>query len=115
TDYWSNLMIALRHNQNDDVQQLNVYRLSNHVNVMKTADEFKEYAQVAIDENLACEAQSVLEQGFAKKVFIEKRDVDVNARLLTTAKAKCVAEKSAVAAAENAASQEQTGDALVKA
>jgi tetratricopeptide (TPR) repeat protein len=115
TDYWSNLMIALRHGQNDDVQQLNVFRLSNQVNVMKSPDEFKEYAQVAIDENLACEAQSVLEQGFAKKVFVEKRDVDVNTRLLTTAKAKCVAEKSAVAPAENAAGQQPTGDALVKA
>ena len=115
TDYWSNLMIALRHGQNDDVQQLNVFRLSNQVNVMKSPDEFKEYAQVAIDESLACEAQSVLEQGFTKKVFVEKRDVDVNTRLLTTAKAKCVAEKAAVAPAENAANQQATGDALVKA
>jgi tetratricopeptide (TPR) repeat protein len=115
TDYWSNLMIALRHGQNDDVQQLNVFRLSNQVNVMKSPDEFKEYAQVAIDESLACEAQSVLEQGFTKKVFVEKRDIDVNTRLLTTAKAKCVAEKSAVAPAENAANQQATGDALVKA
>jgi Tfp pilus assembly protein PilF len=115
TDYWSNLMIALRHGQNDDVQQLNVYRLSNQVNVMKSADEFKEYAQVALDENLACEAQAVLEQGFTKKAFVEKRDVDVNTRLLNTAKTKCVAEKAAVAAAENAANQAATGDAFVKA
>jgi tetratricopeptide (TPR) repeat protein len=115
TEYWSNLMDALRHGDNNDVQQLNVFRLSNQVNVMKRADEFKEYAQLAIDENLACEAQSVLEQGFTKKAFVEKRDVDVNTRLLNTAKTKCIAEKAAVAAAENAAAQQPSGDALVKA
>jgi tetratricopeptide (TPR) repeat protein len=115
TEYWSNLMDALRHDENkNDVQQLNVFRLSNQVNVMKRADEFKEYAQLAIDENLACEAQSVLEQGFTKKAFVEKRDIDVNTRLLNTAKTKCVAEKAAVAAAENAANQAQTGDEFVK-
>jgi len=115
TEYWSNLMDSLRKGQNDDVQQTNVFRLGNQVNVMKRADEFKEYAQLALDESLACEAQSVLEQGFTKKAFVEKRDVDVNTRLLTTAKAKCVTEKSAVAAAENAAASQETGDALVKA
>jgi tetratricopeptide (TPR) repeat protein len=115
TEYWSNLMDALRHDENkNDVQQLNVFRLSNQVNVMKRADEFKEYAQLAIDENLACEAQSVLEQGFTKKAFVEKRDIDVNTRLLSTAKTKCVAEKAAVAAAENAANQAPTGDEFVK-
>jgi len=115
TEYWSNLMDSLRKGQNDDVQQINVFRLGNQVNVMKRADEFKEYAQLAIDESLSCEAETVLEQGFTKKAFVEKRDVDVNTRLHTTAKAKCVTEKSAVAAAENAAAQQETGDALVKA
>jgi tetratricopeptide (TPR) repeat protein len=115
TEYWSNLMDSLRKGDNNDVQQLNVFRLANQVNVMKRPDEFKEYAQLAIDENLACEAQSILEQAFTKKIFVEKRDVDVNTRLLNTAKTKCVAEKSAVAPAENAASQQPTGDALVKA
>jgi tetratricopeptide (TPR) repeat protein len=115
TEYWSNLMDSLRKGDNNDVQQLNVFRLSNQVNVMKRPDEFKEYAQLAIDESLACEAQSVLEQGFTKKAFVEKRDVDVNTRLLNTAKTKCVAEKAAVATAENAAALQPTGDALVKA
>jgi tetratricopeptide (TPR) repeat protein len=87
TEYWSNLMVALRQGDNDDVQQLNVFRLSNQVNVMKRADEYKEMAQLAIDEQLSCEAQSILEQGFTKKVFVDKRDVDVNTRLLGTASA----------------------------
>jgi Flp pilus assembly protein TadD len=114
TEYWSNLMVALRQGDNDDVQQLNVFRLSNQVNVMKRADEYKEMAQLAIDEQLSCEAQSILEQGFTKKVFVDKRDVDVNTRLLGTAKTKCVAEKAAIASADAAAKTAASGDASVR-
>jgi tetratricopeptide (TPR) repeat protein len=115
TEYWSNLMDSLRKKgDNSDIQQLNVFRLSNQVNVMKRPDEFKEMAQLAIDQNLACEAQSILEQGFTKKVFVDKRDVDVNNRLLATAKTKCATEKSALAASEASAKAAATGDADVQ-
>jgi tetratricopeptide (TPR) repeat protein len=112
-EYWSNLMDSLRKGDNNDVQQLNVFRLSNQVNVMKRPDEYKEMAQLAIDENLSCEAQAILEQGFTKKVFVEKRDLDVNTRLLGTAKTKCVAEKAAVAQKAAAAKSATSGDADV--
>ena len=115
TEYWQNLMVELRGGDNNDVQALNVLRLSSHVGVMKRPDEYKEYAQLALDEKLACEAQAILEEGFSKKVFVDKRDVDVNTRLLSTAKGRCVTEKSSVAAAENQANQAATGDELVKA
>ena len=42
---------------------------------MKRADEYKELAQLALDEKLAGEAQAALEQGFTKKVFTDQRDV----------------------------------------
>jgi TolA-binding protein len=71
-------------------------------------------AQLAIDEQLSCEAQSILEQGFTKKVFVDKRDVDVNTRLLGTAKTKCVAEKAAIASADAAAKSAASGDASVR-
>lgn len=114
-DYWSNLMKEMRGGDNNDIQQLNVFRLSSHVGVLKRPDEYKEYAQLTLDEKLSCEAQSALEEGFTKKVFVDKRDIDVNTRLLTRAKTSCDAEKSAVAAAENAGGLAATGDGLVKA
>jgi len=116
TEYWQNLMVEMRRNSdNSDVQTLNVMRLSSHVGVMKRPDEYKEFAQLSLDEKLACESQTVLEEGFTKKVFVDKRDVDVNTRLLNTAKTRCVAEKAAVAAAESAGAIAATGDGLVKA
>lgn len=113
-EYWQNLMFALRQGDTDDVQKLNVMRLSVYVNVMKHAEEYKEMAQLALDENLAAEAQSVLEQGFAKKVFVEQRDVSVNQRLLNTAKARAAAEQAALAQSETAAKAAATGEADVK-
>jgi tetratricopeptide (TPR) repeat protein len=113
-EYWQNLMKALRQGDTDDLQAHNVMRLALHVNVLKDPDQFKELAQLSLEQKLACEAQTALEQGFAKKVFVEKRDVDVNTRLLDAAKKEAAIEKAALAKNEAAAQSAATGDALVK-
>jgi len=89
-------------------------RLGLQVNVLKDPDQFKELAQLSLEQKLACEAQTVLEQGFTKKAFVEKRDVDVNTRLLEAAKKEAAIEKSGLAKNEAAAQGAATGDALVK-
>jgi tetratricopeptide (TPR) repeat protein len=113
-EYWQNLMKALRGGDLDDIQAHNVMRLALQVNVLKDPDQFKEMAQLGLEEKLACEAQSVLEQGFTKKAFVEKRDVDVNTRLLEAAKKEAALEKAALSKNEAAAQSAATGDALVK-
>ena len=112
-EYWSNLMDALRKSDLDDLQRLNVMRLALHVNVMKRPDEFKEFAQLALEERLAADAKTVLEQAFTKKVFVEQRDIDVNKRLLKVAETQAAQEKAALPAQEAAAKSAATGDALV--
>jgi tetratricopeptide (TPR) repeat protein len=113
-DYWSNLMVALTKVDTNDLQKLNVMRLAVHVKVLKKPDDFKEFAQLALEEKLSCEAQAVLETGFAQKIFVEQRDVSVNQRLLDVAKKGCVADKAALAASDTAARAGKTGDADVK-
>jgi Tfp pilus assembly protein PilF len=113
-DYWSNLMVALRNSNLNDLQQLNVMRLGVHVKVLKRPDEYKEMAQLGLEEKLACESQSVLETGFTNKIFVEKRDVDVNTRLLAAAKKECAVDKAALPANEASAKAAASGDALVK-
>ncbi|HEX5160184.1 MAG TPA: hypothetical protein VFV88_00570 [Steroidobacteraceae bacterium] len=113
-DYWQNLTVALTQTDVDDIQNLNVMRLGLQVNVLKRPSDYKEFAQLSLEEKLACEAQTVLEQGFARKVFVEKRDVDVNTRLLELAKKECAADKAALPKNETAAKSAATGDALVK-
>jgi hypothetical protein len=79
--YWQNLVDAMYHQQSGaDANLLQVYRLAAAVDVLKKPSDFTEYAQLALDAGSAGEAKSVLEKGFEKKVFIEKRDVDRNNR-----------------------------------
>ncbi len=113
-EYWSNLMDALRKSDLDDLQRINVMRLALHVNVLKRPDELKEFAQLALEEKLAADAKSVLDQGFTKKVFVEQRDIDVNKRLLKVAETQAAQEKAELAKHEAAARSAATGDALVR-
>jgi len=113
-EYWENLMVAIKTGDTDDIQRLNIMRLAVHVNVLRKPEDYKEMAQLALEEKLGCEAQTVLEQGFGKKAFVEKRDVDVNTRLLNAAKTQATAEKSALTQSEATARAAATGDADVK-
>jgi tetratricopeptide (TPR) repeat protein len=113
-EYWQNAMVAIREADTNDLQALNVMRLATHVNVMKKPDEYKEMAQLALEQKLAGEAQSVLEQGFAKKVFVDDRQVSVNTRLLEAAKKEAAVDKAALAKNEAAAAAAATGDAYVQ-
>ncbi|MEJ0039998.1 MAG: tetratricopeptide repeat protein [Gammaproteobacteria bacterium] len=88
--YWQNLVDAMYKTQspggNNDKNMLQVYRLASAVDVLKKASDFTEYAQLALEAGAAGEAQAVLEKGFTNKIFVEKRDVDRNQRLLESAK-----------------------------
>ena len=113
-DYWSQLLTSLRKLDTDDIQKLNVMRLSTQVNVMKIPEEYKEMAQLALEDKLPGEAQSVLEQAFTKKIFVQERDISVNTRLLAAAKKEADADKAAMSTRELNALSAATGDAAVK-
>jgi tetratricopeptide (TPR) repeat protein len=113
-DYWSQLLTSLRKLDTDDIQKLNVMRLSTQVNVMKIGEEYKEMAQLALEDKLAGEAQAVLEQGFSRNVFNDDRQKSVNTRLLAAAKKEADADKAAISTRELNALSAATGDAAVK-
>ncbi|MEO8064940.1 MAG: tetratricopeptide repeat protein [Pseudomonadota bacterium] len=113
-EYWQNLMVAINRTDTDDVQKLNVMRLAVYVNVLNEGEQYKEMAQLALENKLAGEAQAVLEQGFTKNVFTDQRLKDVNTRLLAAAKKEAAADKAALPQNEAAARAAATGDADVK-
>jgi glutaredoxin-related protein len=113
-EYWQNLMIALTKTDTNDLQTLNVFRLASYVKVLKKGDDYKEMAQLALEEKLAGEAQAVLEQGFATKAFVDERSVSVNTRLLEAAKKEAAVDKAALPKNEAAAKAAKTGDADLK-
>jgi tetratricopeptide (TPR) repeat protein len=113
-EYWQNLLVALRHGDTNDKQKINVLRLAAAVDVLKRSDDYKEMAQIALDEGLPGEAQSVLEQAFEKKMFKDQREIDLNTRLLAKAKAEVAAGKSKLPEQDAAARATPTGDDDVK-
>jgi tetratricopeptide (TPR) repeat protein len=115
TDYWLNLTSSLTQLDNlNDTQQLNIMRLAAYVKVMKRPEQFKEMAQLALDQGLPCEAQTVLEGAFTGNIFKEQREKDVNTRLLDKARAACSPAKAALAQNEAKAQASTTGDDDVK-
>ena len=98
------------------MQKLNVMRLAPQVNVLKRPEDYKEMAQLALEEKLAGEAQAVLEQGFQQEgVQRRARRSSVNNRLLTAAKKEAAADKATLAKHESrGARPAATGDADVK-
>jgi tetratricopeptide (TPR) repeat protein len=114
TDYWEHLLVALRHGDTNDKQKLNVLRLAAAVDVLKHGEDYKEMAQIALDEGLPGEAQSVLEQGFQRKMFKDQREIDLNNRLLTKAKSVVAIEKAKLPEQDAAARATPQGDDDVK-
>jgi hypothetical protein len=109
-DAWANLMQAL-FKASDEASMLQTYRLATEVGAMRNGDDYTEMAQLALEKGLPAEAQAAIEAGFARKAFVEQRDVDRNNRLLANAKGKVAADKAALAQRDKQAAAGKSGDA----
>jgi tetratricopeptide (TPR) repeat protein len=113
-DAWANLMDSL-FKAGNEASMLNTYRLATEVGAMRNASDYTEMAQLALEKGLPGEAQAAVEAGFARKAFVDKRDVDRNTRLLNNAKARVAADKPGLAQREKAAAAGSADDNLLLA
>jgi tetratricopeptide (TPR) repeat protein len=115
SEYWNNLVFSLlREGGTSDAQTLNIFRLASGVDVLKRGDHFSEMAQLALEQGLPGEAQTILEQGFAKNAFTDQRDKDKNTRLLQSAKTRAAQDKASLAQQEKATAANKVGEPDVK-
>ena len=112
-DYWRNLLVAFNESNLEDEQKIHVMRLQQNVKVMKKPSEYTEMAQIALDQDLPGEAQAVIEDALAQKLFTDQRQIDLNNRLLAKAKSSAATQKAGLAAKEAAAKSAATGDDLL--
>ena len=112
--YWQNAMATALNGLTDDRLKLLTYRLANTVGILKRGDQFREMAQISLDQANPGEAQSLLEQAFAKNLYTEQRDKDSNQRLLDLAKKKALADRASIGSDEKDAANSPTGDAYVQ-
>jgi hypothetical protein len=114
-EYWANALAPLvRMDIKDAHLQLNVYRLMADVGVLKLPSDYAEMAEIALDAGYPGETQNVLQQGFAKNVFVEQRDKDRYHHLLEGAKQRAANDQSQLATVEQSAAAAANGDPLVQ-
>ena len=114
-DYWQNAMASILQNRTlDDRIQLMTYRLMNEVGILKRGSDYRDMAQIALDQGNPGEAQAAMEQAFAKNLYTEQRDKESNQRLLETAKKKALDDRASLARNEKEAASAPTGDAYVQ-
>lgn len=108
--YWQSLVDAMYKQQSSDAVLMQVYRLAAAVDVLNRANDYTEYAQLAMDAGSPGEAQAILEKGFQKKVFTEARDIEKNKRLLESAKKHVAANQPTLPKSDAEAAAATNGD-----
>ena len=114
-DYWANAMVGIRQDKtNDDRLKLMTYRLMSQVGILKRGEEFTEMAQIAVDQGNPGEAQTALEQAFAKNLYTDPHEKERNQRLLDKVRRSATEDRASLPKEEKAAAAAAAGDALVQ-
>jgi len=110
-NYWQNLLQTIFQQPGmTDKNLLHVYRLASAVDGMRGADDYMEYAQLAIEAGSPGEAQAILEKGTAKNVFTDPKLADRNKRLLENARKQAEQDRASLDKIAKDAAAGKTGD-----
>jgi hypothetical protein len=112
-EYWENLIQGLYKNKPNEKQQLEIYRLSAEVGILKRGAEYGEMAQLALDQGSPGEAVSTLTSGFAANAFTDAAEKNRNQHLLDSAKKSAASDQPTLAKLEADGSTAASGDKLV--
>ncbi|MEI2654467.1 MAG: tetratricopeptide repeat protein [Microthrixaceae bacterium] len=109
-EYWNNLLYSVRKLKLTDRQTLQVYRLMVATQTMQQPSDYAEMAELAISGGNPGEAKIVLDAGNAANVFVEPRDKDRTARMLTSLKDSTAKDQASLPKLEVEAKTAKTGD-----
>ena len=112
-EYWKQLLYSLAQDKSasqSDKMTLQLYRLMAEVGVLARAEDYTEYAQLAMDQGSPGEAEHILEKGFEAGVFTDPRVKAENQRLLDTSKRSAAADQASLPKIEKDAEAATTGD-----
>jgi hypothetical protein len=114
-DYWRNAMAGVLANKTtDDRLLLLTYRLMYQVGILSRGADFTEMAQIALDQGNPGEAQTILEQAFAKNLYTDAHDKERSQRLLDKVKRSAANDRASLPKAERDAANAASGDGLVQ-
>jgi hypothetical protein len=105
---------VLQNKTNDDRLLLMTYRLMFQVGILKKGSDYTEMAQIALDQGNPGEAQTILEQAFAKNLYSDAHDKERSQRLLDKVRKSAAEDRATIGKQEKDASAASSGDALVQ-
>ena len=109
-EYWQQLLFTVLHDASgNDGNTMETYRLMFEVDTLKSASDYNEMAQMAIEQGSPGEAVKVLEKGFQANVFTDQRAKERNTRLLDTAKKTASNDQTTLAKTAAEADKASTG------
>jgi tetratricopeptide (TPR) repeat protein len=109
-EVWYQLLYTVRQQSSgNDANTLQTYRLMYEVDVLKSADDYTEMAQLALEAGSPGEAQKVLQKGLDKGIFTDQRAKERNQRLLENAKKAAASDQASLAKQASDADAASTG------
>jgi len=113
-EYWSELLARVTKQPGfSDRLWLDVYRLRLAANLMSSADEYVEYAQLALQGGYPAEALSVIDRGLSLSLLGNGKDAAAHAELRERASKAAESDGADLGRAEASAKRAREGDALV--
>lgn len=113
-EYWSELLSRVTKQPGfSDRLWLDVYRLRFAANLMRSADEYVEMAQLALNAGYPAEAMKVIDRGLSLSLLGNGKDAANHGALRERASKAAEKDSADLARAEGAARSAREGDALV--
>lgn len=106
---------GMRNQGNSTKNALDMYFVKMQVGTLSTANEYSDFAQLALQDGLPGAAKKVVDKGFAAGVMGTGATKDREVRLQTMATNQAAADEKTLAAGEAEARKAKSGDPLVKA
>jgi tetratricopeptide (TPR) repeat protein len=112
-EYWKQLLYTMAQTKAanaSDRTTLQLYRLMAEVDVLNRPEDYKDMAQIALDQGSPGEAEHILEKGFQKGLFTDAHTKDVDQRLLDAAKKAAAQDQAQLPKIAKDADAAPTGD-----
>ncbi len=106
---------GMRNQGNSTKNALDMYFIKMQVGTLATANEYSDFAQLALQDGLPGAAKKVVDKGFAAGVLGTGATKDRETRLQTMATNQAASDEKTLAAGETEARKAKSGDPLVKA
>jgi tetratricopeptide (TPR) repeat protein len=110
-EYWDFLVTSRLRAKNSDEVTLNLYRLALQVGILNNPDDYLEMAEMLLEAGLPGEAKSVMEAGYASKIFDtqDKARADRYARRLNDTKTAAAKDEKSLPSIERDAQKSPNG------